>query len=134
MNGEKRWIGNASIANILIIWARDDDGRFGGFVIEEPQDVEGVTIEDLQGKIGKRSVLNAHITLKNVRVPVENRLEQLQAHWNMPRPVSSLASADPAEIGGDGNGSHPDADPLLPDGHSLGPRQTERGHYLDGEV
>ena len=79
LNGEKRWIGNASIANVLIIWARDDDGKFGGFVIEEPQEVEGVTIEDIQGKIGKRSVLNAHITLENVRVPVENRLEYVSS-------------------------------------------------------
>lgn len=76
LNGAKRWIGNASIADILIIWARDDEGKFGGYVIENPKEVEGVTITDLIGKIGKRSVLNADITLNNVRVPVENRLEK----------------------------------------------------------
>lgn len=75
LNGAKRWIGNASIADILIIWARDEDGKFGGYVIEDPSQVEGVEIVDLQGKIGKRSVLNANITLNNVRVPLENRLE-----------------------------------------------------------
>ena len=76
LNGAKRWIGNASIADILIIWARDDEGKFGGYVIENPKEVDGVTITDLTGKIGKRSVLNADITLKNVRVPVENKLEK----------------------------------------------------------
>ena len=76
LNGAKRWIGNASIADILIIWARDDEGKFGGYVIENPKEVDGVTITDLIGKIGKRSVLNADITLNNVRVPVENRLEK----------------------------------------------------------
>lgn len=74
LNGAKRWIGNASIADILIIWARDENGEFGGFVIEDPQTVEGLTITDLTGKIGKRAVLNADIKLENVRVPAENRL------------------------------------------------------------
>lgn len=74
LNGAKRWIGNASIAGILIIWARDEDGKFGGFVIEDPQNVEGVEIEVIEGKIGKRAVLNADIRLTNVRIPEENRL------------------------------------------------------------
>lgn len=79
LNGEKRWIGNASIADVLIIWARDEEGGIGGFVIEDPQHVEGVEICDLQGKIAKRGVLNAHITLRNVRVPAENRLAKTQS-------------------------------------------------------
>lgn len=79
LNGAKRWIGNASIADILIIWARDAEGKFGGYVIEDPSHTEGVTITDLQGKIGKRAVLNADITLKDVKVPVENRLEKVNS-------------------------------------------------------
>lgn len=75
LNGAKRWIGNASISNVLIIWARDEDtGEFGGYVIEDAKDVEGVKMEDIWGKIGKRAVLNAEITLENVRVPKENKL------------------------------------------------------------
>lgn len=74
LNGAKRWIGNASIADVLIIWARDENGDFGGFVIEDPASVEGLTITDITGKIGKRAVLNADITLEDVRVPAENRL------------------------------------------------------------
>ena len=83
LNGAKRWIGNASISDILIIWARDEDGKFGGFVIEDPQTTAGVTITDLQGKIGKRSVLNADITLDNVRVPAENRLANVSSFKHM---------------------------------------------------
>lgn len=75
LNGAKRWIGNASIADIIIIYARDEDGKFGGFVIEDPQQVEGLEIKVIEGKIGKRSVLNADIIMNEVRVPVENRLE-----------------------------------------------------------
>jgi glutaryl-CoA dehydrogenase len=79
INGAKRWIGNASIADILIIWGRDEEGRFGGYVIEDPNQTEGVTIENIGGKIGKRAILNADITLKDVRVPVENKLEKVNS-------------------------------------------------------
>lgn len=78
LTGEKRWIGNASISDLLIIWARDDEDNIGGFVIEDPQSVEGLEIRDLQGKIAKRAVLNAHIKLDGVRVPAENRLAKTQ--------------------------------------------------------
>lgn len=74
LNGAKRWIGNASICDLLIIWARDDEGGIGAFVIEDPREVEGLHIENIQGKIGKRSVLNADIHMENVAVPAENRL------------------------------------------------------------
>jgi glutaryl-CoA dehydrogenase len=74
LNGAKRWIGNAEIADILIIWARDEDGKFCGFVIEDPREVEGIRFENMSGKIGKRAILNANIFLDEVRVPAENRL------------------------------------------------------------
>lgn len=86
LNGAKRWIGNASIADILIIWARDDQDTFGGFVIEDPNNTPGVTITNLQGKISKRAVLNAEIKLDNVRIPAENRL----AHTKSFRDTSSV--------------------------------------------
>ena len=70
LNGAKRWIGNASISDVLIIWARDEDtGEFGGYIIEDASHTDGVTLSDIQGKISKRAVLNADITLENVRVP-----------------------------------------------------------------
>lgn len=79
LNGAKRWIGNATISGILIIWARDEaTGEFGGFVIEDPQEVEGLTMTNIQGKIGKRAILNADIVLENVRVPADNRLEKVK--------------------------------------------------------
>lgn len=74
LNGAKRWIGNASIADLIIIWARDEDGKLGGFVLENPQTIDGLTIKDIWGKVGKRAVLNADILLENVRVHEDNRL------------------------------------------------------------
>ena len=35
LDGAKRWIGNASFADLVIVWARDDDGKVGGFVVEK---------------------------------------------------------------------------------------------------
>lgn len=75
LNGRKRWIGNAPIADLLIIWARDENGRFGGYIIEDPRQTEGVHIETIGGKIAKRAVLNGDIRLENVRIPAANRLE-----------------------------------------------------------
>lgn len=80
LDGAKRWIGNASLSDVLIIWARDDDGDLGAFVVEGAKDgVEGLTIEDIPYKIGKRAVMNGDITLQNVRVPAENRLEKVRS-------------------------------------------------------
>lgn len=83
LNGAKRWIGNASMSNVLIIWARDEQGDLGGFVIEDAPTVEGVTMTVMGGKIGKRGVQNADIHLDNVRVPVENRLEYVRSFRDM---------------------------------------------------
>jgi glutaryl-CoA dehydrogenase len=73
LNGTKRWIGNASFADLVIVWARDADGDVGAFVVEkgtpgfDPSTVIG-------GKIGKRAVWQAEIALSDVRVPAQNRL------------------------------------------------------------
>lgn len=80
LNGAKRWIGNASMSDVLIIWARDDEGKLGAFVVEGARHgVEGLTIEDIPYKIGKRSIMNGDIKLENVRVPSENRLVKVQS-------------------------------------------------------
>ena len=86
LNGAKRWIGNASISDILIIWARDEDsGDFGGYVIENPSETEGLGINDIWGKVGKRAVLNADITLDEVYVPAENKLAYVNRFRDMAR-------------------------------------------------
>ncbi|GAB4520305.1 MAG: acyl-CoA dehydrogenase family protein [Anaerolineae bacterium] len=88
LTGEKRWIGNASIADLIVIWGRDDDGKFGGFVVENPQEAEGMEIEVIEGKIAKRTVLNAHIRMNNVRIPAENRLALSSSFANATRVLS----------------------------------------------
>jgi glutaryl-CoA dehydrogenase len=75
LDGEKKWIGNGSFADLVIIWAQDvDTERVLGFVVEK--DTPGFSAVDLEDKIALRAVQNAHITLEGVRVPEENRLQE----------------------------------------------------------
>ncbi|MBM7806160.1 glutaryl-CoA dehydrogenase [Geodermatophilus bullaregiensis] len=74
LDGQKKWIGNGSFADLVIIWARDvDTDRVLGFVVETP--APGFSAVDLEDKIALRAVQNALITLDGVRVPEENRLQ-----------------------------------------------------------
>jgi glutaryl-CoA dehydrogenase len=77
LDGEKRWIGNASFADVVIVWARDDEGNVGGFLVEKG--TPGFETEIMTGKVAKRAVWQADIRLKGVRVPVANRLERARA-------------------------------------------------------
>jgi glutaryl-CoA dehydrogenase len=73
LNGEKRWIGNATFADVTIIWARDEKGDIGGYLVEK--DTPGFSAELITGKMGKRAVWQPDIKLEDVRVPLENKLE-----------------------------------------------------------
>jgi glutaryl-CoA dehydrogenase len=72
LDGAKRWIGNASFADLVIVWARDDDGKVGGFVV--PKGTPGFQASVMSGKTAKRAVWQADITLDGVRVPADHRL------------------------------------------------------------
>ncbi|MGY1695032.1 MULTISPECIES: acyl-CoA dehydrogenase family protein [unclassified Geodermatophilus] len=74
LDGQKKWIGNGSFADLVVIWARDvETDRVLGFVVETP--TPGFSAVDLEDKIALRAVQNALITLDGVRVPEENRLQ-----------------------------------------------------------
>ncbi len=72
INGAKRWIGNASFADVVVIWARDDEGNVGGFLVEKG--TPGFVPTVMTGKVAKRAVWQTDITLTDVHVPVESRL------------------------------------------------------------
>jgi len=73
LNGQKKWIGNATFADLTVIWARDlDDGQVKGFVVEK--DTPGFSTTKLEDKIALRVVQNALIDLVDVRVHETNRL------------------------------------------------------------
>ncbi|MGA9714546.1 MAG: acyl-CoA dehydrogenase family protein [Aeromicrobium sp.] len=75
LDGEKKWIGNAAFADLVIIWARDEaDGEVKGFVVEK--NTPGMTFTKQEDKIALRVVQNAEIHLSGVRVPDANRLQE----------------------------------------------------------
>jgi glutaryl-CoA dehydrogenase len=74
LDGQKKWIGNATFADYVVIWARSlEDGQVKGFVVEK--DTPGFATTKMRDKIALRVVQNAHITLDGVRVAEENRLQ-----------------------------------------------------------
>jgi glutaryl-CoA dehydrogenase len=74
LSGQKKWIGNATFADYIVIWARDlEDGQVKGFIVEKG--TPGLSTAKMKDKIALRVVQNAHITLDGVRVPEANRLQ-----------------------------------------------------------
>jgi glutaryl-CoA dehydrogenase len=73
LNGRKRWIGLGTVADFVVVWARNtDDGQINGFVVEKG--TPGYQASVIEGKVSLRAVWQADITLDDVRVPAENRL------------------------------------------------------------
>jgi glutaryl-CoA dehydrogenase len=77
LNGRKRWIGNGSFADVVLVWARGEDGHVGGFVVEKGTPGYHATV--MEGKTSLRAVWQADIELVDVRVPEENRLERCRS-------------------------------------------------------
>src|ERR1700743_191245 len=78
LNGEKKWIGNATFGDISIIWARDvADDQVKGFIVEKT--TPGFTAEKIENKVALRIVQNAHIIMKDCVVPEANRLQEDQS-------------------------------------------------------
>jgi glutaryl-CoA dehydrogenase len=74
LNGRKKWIGNATFADVTIIWARDiDDDQVKGFLVEKG--TPGFCAQKMEGKMALRVVQNALITLDECSVPESNRLQ-----------------------------------------------------------
>src|SRR5467141_3193484 len=75
LNGQKKWIGNATWGDVTIVWARDlADNQVKGFIVEN-KTTPGFSVEKIQNKIALRVVQNGLITMDNCRVAEENRLQ-----------------------------------------------------------
>lgn len=75
LDGEKRWIGNATFADVVVIWAKDvADEQVKGFLVTT--DTPGFTATKIEDKIALRTVQNADIVLDGVRVPESRRLQR----------------------------------------------------------
>ena len=75
LNGQKKWIGNATFSDLTIIWARDEaDNKVKGFIVEK--DTPGFKADKIEHKMALRVTQNALITLTDCRVSEENRLQE----------------------------------------------------------
>lgn len=88
LNGSKCWIGNASIADVKVVWAKDDVGRVGGFVVEK--DAPGFRAQDIDGKFSLRMSRTSECWFENCRIPLENRLPKASG---LRAPLSCLSQA-----------------------------------------
>ena len=88
LNGSKCWIGNASIADVKVVWAKDEDDRVGGFVVEK--DAPGFRARDIDGKFSLRMSRTSECWFEDCRIPAENRLPGAKG---LRAPLSCLSQA-----------------------------------------
>lgn len=75
LNGQKKWIGNATFADVTIIWARDlDSNQVKGFLVRKEN--PGFKTEKIQDKMALRIVQNALVTLTDCKVPESDRMQK----------------------------------------------------------
>ncbi len=72
VSGAKMWITNAPLADVLLVWAKDDGGVIRGFILEKG--MKGLTTPKIEGKFSLRSSVTGEIVMDNVFVPEENVL------------------------------------------------------------
>ncbi len=72
LKGTKMWISNAPIADVFVVWAKNDEEVINGFILE--RGMEGLSTPKLTGKLSLRASLTGEIVMEDVFVPAENRL------------------------------------------------------------
>ncbi|MFC7310431.1 acyl-CoA dehydrogenase family protein [Streptomyces monticola] len=90
LDGRKKWIGNGTFADLIVVWARDvADGQVKGFVVDKSNHgddrVPGFTATKIEGKVSLRGVQNALIELDGVRVPEADRLQNAHTFKDVAR-------------------------------------------------
>jgi len=88
INGSKMWITNGSIADVAIIWAKDEKGVIRGFLLEKG--MKGFTSSDIHGKLSLRSSITSELSMVDVRVPDSSRLPNIEG---LKGPLSCLTQA-----------------------------------------
>ena len=88
INGSKMWITNGSLADVALVWAKDEDGIVRGFLLEKG--MEGFTSNDIHGKLSLRASVTSELAMVNVRVPDSSRLPNIEG---LKGPLSCLTQA-----------------------------------------
>jgi glutaryl-CoA dehydrogenase len=77
LNGSKTWITNSPIADVLVIWAKDEQGVLRGFIVD--RDSKGLTTPEIEGKFALRASITGQIFLEDVFVPKDKMLPEVQS-------------------------------------------------------
>jgi glutaryl-CoA dehydrogenase len=88
LNGAKMWITNSTIADIAVVWAKDENGIVRGLIVEKGMD--GFTAPETKGKWSLRASITGELVFDNVKVPKENLLPNVKG---LKGPLSCLNSA-----------------------------------------
>ncbi len=76
LNGSKMWITNGTIADVAVVWAKDEKNVVRGFLVEK--DFEGFSAPIMKGKWSLRASITSELVLENVFVPEENLLPNIE--------------------------------------------------------
>ena len=88
LNGAKMWITNAPIADVCVVWAKDDEGIIKGLIVEKG--MEGFTAPETLRKWSLRASLTGELVFDNVKIPKENLLPNIKG---LKGPLTCLSSA-----------------------------------------
>jgi glutaryl-CoA dehydrogenase len=88
LTGAKMWISNSPFADVFVVWAKTDDGRIRGFILEKG--MKGLSAPAIHGKFGLRASLTGEIVMDEVFVPEENRFPDVEG---LKGPFTCLNSA-----------------------------------------
>ncbi len=88
LRGSKLWITNGSIADVALVWARDEAGEIGGYLVE--QRAPGFSTREIPGKFSMRASITSELILQDCWVPAENKLPKAAG---LKAPLSCLSQA-----------------------------------------
>jgi glutaryl-CoA dehydrogenase len=88
LTGTKMWISNSPIADVFVVWAKTEDGRIRGFILEKA--MKGLSAPPIHGKVGLRASITGEIVMDNVFVPEENLMPKVEG---LKGPFTCLNSA-----------------------------------------
>jgi len=72
LNGHKRWLTNGSVAGLAIVWAKDENGKVCGFIVD--RNLPGITVNSLEKRLSLRASASSEYIFKDVPVPATHKL------------------------------------------------------------